>query len=774
MKNKIVRNLIGNRKNGTAGNKRSYRIRAMAAALCIALALGQAGTAICAQASGKGASERLMAAANSASGQGTKGAGAGKAKEAGKDGLRLSKEETVYVLAGADGSAQKIIVSDWIQNAPGMDTVKDLSELKEVEAVKDELSYTEGSSNERVWNAQGGDIYYQGNIEKELPVSVKVSYLLDGKKVSPQELAGKSGKVTIRFDYVNKQYQEVEIDGKKIRMNVPFAMMTGMILDNEVFANVEVVNGRLVNDGDRTVVVGLAFPGLQESLDLDTEKVEIPDYVEITADAKNFELGMTVTLASNEVFNGIQLDKDEVLEELDGSIKELTDACDQLIDGSSQLYEGLCTLLDKSGELIKGIDQLASGSAELRDGAGSLDEGASKLRDGVSRLQNGLGTLTSKNGELTGGARQVFESLLSAARTQLAAAGLDASGMTVENYAEVLNQVIASLDKDAVYQQALNQVTSAVEENRSFIEAQVTEAVRAEVLGQVSAAAEEQVRSLVTPKVRAVVYAQVIQAATGMDTDAYEEAVAAGTLGADVQAAVEAALEEQMASDGVKAQIDANVSAQMASDEVKAQIDANTKAQMSSESLKQTIAANTELQVQKAIAENMAGEEVQGKLSAASEGARSVIALKSSLDSYNAFYLGLQAYTAGVAEAASGAGSLSVGIDELKGGTNKLYEGASQLCDGIWTMKNSAPALTEGITQLRDGAQELMEGMTRFDEEGISKLAEAVDGDLEGLMDRLSALFDASKNYKSFSGIDKEMDGSVKFIYRTDAIESEE
>ena len=776
MKNRTIKNMIRTMKDNMAqnrGNIRSKRARIMTLTLCAALVLGQAGTGmtVLAAESGKSAAEILSD-------------------------QEISKEETVYILTDASGSAQKIIVSDWIKNSLGRNEINDITELKELESVKDELDYTTGKSNEKIWNANGGDIYYQGNIEKDLPVTMKVTYLLDGKEISSRELAGKSGKVTIRFDYTNTQYEEVEINGEKTKIYVPFAMMTGMILDNEVFTNVEVTNGRLMNDGDRTVVTGLAFPGLQESLNVDSEKMEIPDYVEVTADVKEFKLGMTATVASNEVFNGINLEKKDTLENLSGSMGELTDAMDQLMDGSSQLYEGLCTLLDKSGELVKGIDQLAAGSAELQKGAGSLNEGASKLQDGAARLQNGLNTLTSKNAELNGGARQVFETLLSTARTQLTAAGLNVPEMTIENYGEALNQVIASLDGDAVYQQALEQVTGAVEEKRPYIESQVTDAVRGEVAAKVEAAvreqvtaevtnaAGEQVTQAVTAEVKKQVTGQVIRNATGMEPEAYEEAVAAGTIDEGTQSAVRTAIEDQMETDGVKAEIQANVDAQlqtivpakveeqMAAEEIQATIQSNIDAQMQSDALKETIAANTELQVQKAITENMAGEEVQNKLAAASEGAKSVISLKASLDNYNVFYLGLQAYTAGVAEAASGAGTLTAGINELKGGTGKLQDGSSQLYNGIQTMKDNTPALVDGITQLRDGARELSDGLGQFNEEGISRLVEAVDGDLEGLTDRIHAISDVSKNYKTFAGITDEMEGSVKFIYRTEAVEA--
>lgn len=776
MKNRTIKNMIRTMKDNMAqnrGNIRSKRARIMTLTLCAALILGQAGTGmtVLAAESGKSTAEILSD-------------------------QEISKEETVYILTDANGSAQKIIVSDWIKNSLGRNKINDVTELKELESVKDELDYTTGKSNEKIWNANGGDIYYQGNIEKDLPVTMKVTYLLDGKEISSRELAGKSGKVTIRFDYTNTQYEEVEIDGEKTKIYVPFAIMTGMILDNEVFTNVEVTNGRLMNDGDRTVVTGLAFPGLQESLNADSEKMEIPDYVEVTADVKEFKLGMTATVASNDVFSRINLEKKDTLENLSGSMGELTNAMDQLMDGSSQLYEGLCTLLDKSGELVKGIDQLAAGSAELQKGAGSLNEGASKLQDGAAKLQNGLNTLTSKNAELNGGARQVFETLLSTARTQLTAAGLNVPEMTIENYGEALNQVIASLDEAAVYQQALEQVTSAVEEKRPYIESQVTDAVRGEVAAKVEAAvreqvtaevtnaAGEQVTQAVTAEVKKQVTGQVIRNATGMEPEAYEEAVAAGTIDEGTQSAVRTAIEDQMETDGVKAEIQANVDAQlqtivpakveeqMAAEEIQATIQSNIDAQMQSDALKETIAANTELQVQKAITENMAGEEVQNKLAAASEGAKSVISLKASLDNYNVFYLGLQAYTAGVAEAASGAGTLTAGINELKGGTGKLQDGSSQLYNGIQTMKDNTPALVDGITQLRDGARELSDGLGQFNEEGISRLVEAVDGDLEGLTDRIHAISDVSKNYKTFAGITDEMEGSVKFIYRTEAVEA--
>ena len=679
-----------------------------------------------------------------------------------------SKDETVYVLAGADGTVQKIIVSDWIKNAMAADSLEDKTELSDIENIKGDESFTLGGDNSCVWDAQGNDIYYQGNIEKELPVQMSVRYTLDGQAIAPEALAGQSGHVTIRFDYQNMQYEEVLLDGKTEKIYVPFTMLTGMLLDTEVFRNVTISNGKLINDGDRIAVVGIAFPGLQEDLAISKEKLDIPDYVEISADVENFEMGMTMTLATTELFGAIDSDKLD-LHELSDAMAELTDAMDQLMDGSSQLYDGLCTLLEKSGDLVSGINKLAEGAAQLKAGAESLDSGAAQLQAGAAQLSSGLNTLNANSSSLNGGARQVFSSLLSMANTQLSEAGLSVPALTIDNYASVLDGVIASLDDTAVYQAALEQVTATVNANRGMIEEKVTEAVQAQVEAEVSAQVTAAVQETVTQAVHeneAQFRAAVIQQALGMTVEEYKAAIEAGLVTQEQQDAVNAAVEAAM---------QAEIDARMQREEIQAQINAVTQQtvgeQMQSDEIQALIASNTELQVQQAISEAMSSDAVQAQLSAAAEGAKSVIALKSSLDSYNAFYLGLITYTSGVSSAAAGANELKTGADALKAGTSELSAGAAELLQGIQTMKDSAPALVDGITQLRDGSMELSDGLKQFNEEGIQKLIEAVDGDLEGLSDRIRVTADVAKHYTSFSGISEDMDGDVKFIYKTDSIE---
>lgn len=515
-------------------------------------------------------------------------------------GQEAIKDETVYVLAGADGSVQKLIVSDWIQNTLSSATLTDRTELTDIKPVKGDESCTLNGDSMAVWDAKGGDIYYQGSIEKELPVNLTISYQLDGKTVSPAELAGQSGRVTIRFDYENRQYQMADVGGSQEKVYVPFAMLTGVLLDNGIFRNVEVTNGRLINDGDRTIVVGLALPGLQESLALDRDLLDIPDCVEITADVTGFSLGMTATIATNALFSDLELGQLEDAEDLTGSLHQLTEAMDQLMDGSSALYDGLCTLLDKSGELAAGVEQLAQGTQSIQTGAGSLNSGAAQLKSGLAELSGGLSALSASSAGLNGGAQQVFESLLATATTQLQTAGISVPALTIDNYTQVLDGVIASLG---------------------------------------------------------------------------------------------------------------------------------------------------------AAAEGESGQTFQ--------------ALRASLDSYNTFYQGLRTYTGGVDTAASGAAALTAGADALASGTAQLKAGTDSLCSGALTLQGSMPALVSSVSELRDGSMALSDGLRQFNEEGVQKLTDLLGDDLEGLADRLQITIDISRSYRSFAGIADNMDGQVKFIYRT-------
>ena len=575
-----------------------------------------------------------------------------------------SKDETVYVLANADGSVKKIIVSDWIKNNGGK-TVSDKTELSDIKNVKGDESYVMDTDNMREWNADGKDIYYQGTISKALPVDLKVSYELDGKPVSAESLAGKSGKVTIRFDYTNNQYKNVSIDGKNTKIYVPFVMLTGLLLDNDIFTNVEISNGKIINDGDRIIAVGFALPGMQENLNLSRDKVDIPDFVEITADVNNFALSNTLTVAANSIISDLDVSKLDSADDLQASLTELSSAMSKLLDGSSELYGGLSELLLKSNELISGVDKLANGASALSDGAAALSAGLSEL--------------VSNNDTLNAGAKQVFDTLLSTVSQKLKDNGITVDTLTVENYKTVIGGLLEN----------------------------PTDSQKAELINIADAALNAKLSAIGVPQ---YYYGAVkVLLATKLSSGETQESAMA-----EIAAMLQNISDQQNAE---------------AIDEAA-----------------ETAKSEKGKQIINAFCLNLANQTLEPTVKEA----------VAQLDSYNEFYKGVLAYTAGAKQAYDGSTELKNGAKELSDGANALKSGSSQLVGGV--------------QQLTDGSKRLADGLKEFNEKGISKLTSLAGDDLGSLVTRIKATVEVSRDYKSFAGIADGTDGDVKFIYRTDEI----
>ncbi len=655
-----------------------------------------------------------------------------------------TKDETVYVLANAEGEAKRVIVSDWLTNPDGEKDLADATTLKDAKTVKGSAFLKDG-----VWyNADGADVYYQGDAEDALPVNLTVSYTLDGEAKTAAEMTGKSGRVTIRVACDVKETK----DGVK----VPFAALTAALLDNDVFTNIEVTNGKFLDDGDRTVVVGWALPGLQETLKLDAETVTLPEYVEISAEAKNFEAPTTLTVVTNELFSAVDVDSIDATE-LTENINRLKDGMAQLKDGASRLADGVSALKDGAKTLADGATELKNGAEALKESANPLGDGVSQLNDGATALETGsaqltegLNTLTANNEALASGATKLFETVLGIANTQLSAAMENAPTLTIENYEETLTALLDACSEAGIDKQLHDQVEAVVNQNRAKIEEAVTAKVRETVAAQV----EEAVRENVT--------AQVL-AAMDMTPDTYKAAVESGAL-----------------TDAQKNQIAAAVDAQMKSQEVKAVLAQQTEQTMGSDEIKATIEQNVNEQVEALTQQNMASKDVQARRAAALEqgqaAAASLTALKAQLDDYRTFYDGLNAYLAGTAQAANGASELKIGAAQLAAGTEELngkvpalLEGIGSLSNGMNTLTENLPSLTDGVQQLLDGANELKDGLNTFDEEGVSKLVSLVEDDLADMLDRVKAALNAANAYTTYTSLGENMTGRVRFVWRTDA-----
>lgn len=659
----------------------------------------------------------------------------------------FSKEESVYVKADASGNVKKTTVSEWLKN-PEKGTISDTSELKDIKNVKGDETFETGSNNNVSWKSEGNDIYYQGTIDKELPVDVKVSYKLDGKSISPKDLKGKSGKVEIQFSYDNKSKQTVNVNGEDVEMYTPFTMVSAMMLSSDEYSNVSVENGKLISDGDKKIVVGVAFPGLANDLnlkDLDMD-IDIPETVTITADVKDATVGTSITMASAELMNEFGLDDIDSFDDLQDSIDDLEDATNQLVDGSKEAADGSKELADGAGTLNDGAGTLASGAGTLADGVNTLNEKSGTLVSGVNTLASGVQAYTGGVEEIYAGSNDLVSGAqeLASGATALNE-GIKTAKTSADTLASTAAQVQGGIGTVASsLGTAASTLTSISGENG----ANLTAGVDVTVTGGQATLSDEKIAEIIEKKMA--------------DADS--------TTKEEVKAVVKEALEDSEVS-GYTSQKSLNGTGKKFVETINTVSGGlnNAQAKLTDKEhsvLAQGISGVTDGTGALATMLGTEGEKTIGR------GAAGVAAGSASLQK------GTETLQAGAKKLHDNSSTLNAGLTTLKdggsqlaSGVSQLASGANQVADGAGTLAGGTQTLLDGANTLADGNQTLADGMQEYKEEAIDKLTDLFNGDISGVTDRIDAMTNLAKEYKSFAGISDGVSGTTKFIIETEGID---
>ena len=664
------------------------------------------------------------------------------------------KEETVYAILDAGGNPVETIVSEWLKNPEGKDDLSDVTELQDISVVKGDSSYVADGEKKVTWKTSGNDVYYQGTTTKELPVKVSIQYELDGNVVEPSVLEGASGHLKMTFSYENNTAKEVTVAGEKCTIYQPFVMLSGLILDNEKVSNVTVENGSAVNNGDSTMVFGIAMPGLKESLGMNELKnddgeeidINIPENVVIEADITDFSLLMTLTVASNSALEELGLDDIDSIDDLKADMDELTNGMNDIIDGTTQLDDGVGELSGGTGELSDGVNKLSDGTVEFVEGAHKLSDGAAQVNDGAIALKNGLsnlkqgtpelvtgiGALSSGADELSGGLNTIISNndTLNGGAAQLSDGlnTLNASLNDAEAQAKIQALVSGSSDFASglsTTADGLSQITKGYNYDEGDVDNLITSL--SSYAGELTASSDPNITEK-AGYIQAMIvkynelyakykglYAAVDQAASGVNTLPEKYAVINGGIGTTAGSIKDVS----------------NAVGQLAA---------------GAGQLKEGVAGYTT------------------GVSQAASGAKTLDEGLASLNSQVPVLVG------GIDQLVSGADALASGTGELSNGASSLSSGADELNHGTGELKNGVSSLLDGVAELLDGTGELKEGVIKFNEEGIKKLADLVNKDLEKYYDRLCAVQDYAREYSSFTGCEEGTECSVKFIYKTDSI----
>lgn len=625
---------------------------------------------------------------------------------------KISKDESVYVNADESGATTKITVSNWLKNAGINGTINDESDLKDIQNVKGDETFTQNGDDVQ-WSAGSNDIYYQGTTDKELPVGVEIKYELDGKEIAAKDLLGQSGKLKITVSYTNKSKSTQTINGEKQEMYTPFVMATGIILPDDKFSNVEVDDGKIINEGSNNIVVGFGMPGMAESLDLDEDAADkLPEGFTVTADVTNFSIGNTITFASPSILSDLELDDIDDLDDLENKLEKLVDSSEDLVDGSKKLS-------NKMGELEDKFDDYQDGEKSLNKGIKDLVNGGTTLKKGVKDYTNGVDTLAKGTQSYVNGAKQITDGN--------------------QKLYEAVKDMPSSYKEFSDGLQAYTKGVDTLADTKTA--KQLTDGADAVTAG--IGTLNENLGKLESSYDNYKLLADGLKAQVAQISDPTQKA----TILAYVQK-----LEELYR--GQKASVGALVSA------------------TNKESTLKSGASQVAVGIKKVMtgAQTLSGNSATLR-SADQKLTSSIATLTASVKKLSE---GSKKLSSNDRKLLAGAKKILKASKSVKSGSDKLINGANKLKKGSNKLHKATGKVADGIGKLSDGADDLYEGMDKFDQKGIQKLNNVYEDDIKTLKTRLEKLTDMSKDYTNFSGISKGMDGKVKFVIETAEVKKDD
>ncbi len=680
------------------------------------------------------------------------------------------KDESVYLISDANGNVNKTIVVDHLKNKDKKDTLEDASNLSDIENVKGKEKFTQ-SGDKLTWQAGGKDIYYQGTATEEPPVTQKVTYYLDGKEISPEDLAGKSGKVKIRFDYTNTTSYTETVNGEKQTVSVPFAAVTGLVL-GDGFENIEVTNGKAEVSDSSSVVLGYALPGLKNSLgikdkDLDGD-VNIPEYMEMTADVENFSMPAAMTFVVNASdyvsTDGIDTsDLDDMINDLKDASTQLQDGSKTLAEGTDTLADGLSTLQNKLGTFASGVGTLQSGLKTYTDGVstlsgglntlgnstGALVSGADKLNSGAGQLASGSATLkdrlksyTDGASELQAGINKLYNTLDAGltdkqkAKIQKTAVESVQDSFKGETGVTVQKTIYAGLryqtddngnvigDGDLYTSLYNGTVGQKFEENLDSAYALVVKTVLSTAAGDESGT------------VQSDVLAQTIKERYKKASDAYEAAIMVSVQSGTLDETTKAVLSNTQYQEAfITYNAIQNMSASQLAEAIYAKTNAtDTLISMTETQLKETLESDknsSDIKSGVETALNTLATKLSGACEQVSEQVASSAAITGAQGTMDTVKAGL-GNEKDEKTLIGGAEKLTSSNNKLNAGATALNAGASQLSAGTQSLMNSVPTLTSGIKQLVDGSNTLVANNAQLNS-GASQLADGTNQIVSGV-----------------------------------------
>ncbi len=303
------------------------------------------------------------------------------------DDYDYNKEETVYVLTNSDGTIDKQIISTWVHSNNGKINIENDTILKNVKNIKSDEEITI-KNNKIKFKSDNSDIYYRGECKKSLPFEVSVKYYLNDKEISAEKLLNKSGKLKIEIDFKNNISKEISIKDEKTSIYLPMAIAGTLNLPVDIFKNVEISSGKLINDAKNQIVTFVSFPGLKDSFDLKSDVLDetlekMDSTIIIESDVTDFELDSFMIAATTELPDIADFENvDEILDK----VNDIENKSEDLKGATSKLQDGQSKFSEKLSEYLAGVSKLNDGSNKLLEASNKLSEKSSIIYEGSTKI----------------------------------------------------------------------------------------------------------------------------------------------------------------------------------------------------------------------------------------------------------------------------------------------------------------------------------------------------------------------------------------------------
>ena len=322
----------------------------------------------------------------------------------------LTKNETVYSKIDTNGNVIKTTVTDKLINDNKLDTITDLTDLDKIINLSNNNTFNK-DNNQITWNTSGNNLTYQGISNKELPISINISYKLDGNSITVDDLLGKSGHVDITLKYTNNERNLVYVNGTNTYLYTPFIVTMGTIIKDADATNLKITNGKIINNGLSNILVGISAPGLYESLNM--YELKDLDTITISYDTTSFNLPTIYNVATSKLLEDNDLSIFDNLNTLTSASTSLKENIDALTEGSNKLLESSITLNNGTSQIYQNLSYVNQKLKEINEGAINLDNGLNDIINTLNKVKESLNN--SSNDESIGKLKLLIDTDLNTA-----------------------------------------------------------------------------------------------------------------------------------------------------------------------------------------------------------------------------------------------------------------------------------------------------------------------------------------------------------------------